>query len=118
MARRLRITGDGAEALVELNGGSVPNELWSRLPFETKTKVEGGELRFEVMVPSGAEAADRLDVGKGDVAYWPEGNALCVFLDGVDEARVEKFTKVGAVVEGLDTLRGVRTHRTLRLEEG
>lgn len=116
MPRRVRIKGGGTEALVELGERETSDELWARLPFETKTKVEGGELRFEVMVPPGVEAADRLDIGEGDVAYLPEENALCVFLDAVDETRAEKFTKVGMVVEGLSGLREVGTLRDLRLE--
>ena len=112
----MRIKGGGTEALIELGERDTSDELWARLPFETKTKVEGGQLRFEVMVPPAVEAADRLDVGEGDVAYLPEENALCVFLGAVDEARAEKFTKVGTVTEGLGSLREVGTLQDLRLE--
>jgi hypothetical protein len=112
----MRVVGGAARALVELDVGKLPDELWARLPFETKAKVEGGELRFEVLVPSGVEAADRNGLEEGDVAYLPEENSLCVFLDAVDDARAEKFTKAGMVVEGLDGFREVKTLATLRLE--
>ena len=115
MARRMRIGGD-AQALVELDEGRFADELWERLPYETKTKVEEGELRLSVMVPPGVVAADRDAAEEGDVAYLPEENVLCVFLGAVEQARAEMVVKVGAVVEGLDGLRGLKPLQSVRLE--
>lgn len=114
MARKMRI-GD-ALALIELEEGPFTDELWERLPFETRTRVENGELRLAVLVPPGVVAADRDGIDEGDVAYLPEENALCVFLGATDQNRAEMVVKVGTVVEGLEGLREVKPLQSLRLE--
>ncbi len=102
--------------LVELAEGAVSEELYARLPFETKARVKREELRLPVMVPPGTEAADREGVGTGDVAYLPEENALCVFFGAGGDARAEDVTKVGRVLEGLESCREVGANQDLRLE--
>ncbi len=48
------------------------------LPVHGDANRRGDELYLEVPVALGEEAAYR-KVPRGTVAYWPEGNALCIF---------------------------------------
>lgn len=116
MPRRVVVKGDGAEVLIELGEGAVPDELYARLPFETKARIEGNEMRLPVMVPPAVEAADRGEIETGDVAYMPEENALCVFFGPEDETRAGEVTKVGRALEGLKSCREIKANQTLRLE--
>jgi len=63
---------------IELNDTDTARAIWLAAPFESRTNAWGDEIYFEVPV------AERLENGRrtlepGEVAYWPEGRALCVF---------------------------------------
>jgi len=111
------IRGEGVEILVELDGEVVPEELFRRLPQESRARLGSGEIRFPILVPAAAEPADREEVRTGDVAYLPEYNSLCLFYD-VDENDRDPnvVTRIGRIVGGLEDCRSVKAHQTLRLE--
>lgn len=48
------------------------------LPFENRPQQWGKELYFEIPVDIGPEQPDEI-VSVGTLAYWPEGNAFCMF---------------------------------------
>jgi len=53
--------------------------LMKSLPFEARAEFWGKEIYFEVPFKVGLEKARDI-VDYGDVAYWPEGPALCLFF--------------------------------------
>ncbi len=53
--------------------------LMKALPFEARAEFWGKEIYFEVPFKVGLEKAKDV-VNYGDVAYWPEGPALCLFF--------------------------------------
>jgi hypothetical protein len=53
--------------------------LMKALPFEARAEFWGKEIYFEVPFKVGLEKAKDI-VDYGDVAYWPEGPALCLFF--------------------------------------
>ena len=113
------VRGDGAEITVELVERPVAQEMWKRLPMESKARLRGEEIHFLVLVPEAVEPPDRDGIQVGDVAYWPEENALCLFCGpATDESpRVaEDFTKVGRIIQGMDSCKRVRANETLRIE--
>ena len=117
MAGRVVVRGEGVEILIELDGEAVPEELFRRLPQETKARIESGEIHFPILVPAAAEPADRGEIETGDVAYLPEYNALCLFFDADNTHRdPEAVAKVGRIVEGMEDCRSVGANQTLRLE--
>ena len=61
-----RLSPKTVEALVEA------------LPIESEAKKWGAELYFDVPVDMAEENAQEI-VSKGDIGYWPTGNALCIF---------------------------------------
>ena len=120
MAKKMVVRGDEVEITVELEERPVALEMWERLPMESKARLRGDdEVHFPVLVPEAVEPADRGGVDEGDVAYWPEGNALCIFCGPAsdDSPRDEEdFTKIGRVVAGLEGCGGVRANEDLRIE--
>jgi len=70
------------EVGVELNDGSAPKTvkaILDKLPIEVMINRWGDELYTEPMpVKVGTENA-KSTVNLMDVAYWPQGNALCLF---------------------------------------
>ncbi len=118
MAKRLIVRGEEAEIIVELDEGPVANELWDRLPLETRATLRGEELYFPVLLPTATEAPEPKAVEVGDVAYWPPEHALCLFC-GNNNARTDKdepLSPVGRIVEGMENCGLVRQNETLRIE--
>jgi hypothetical protein len=63
----------------ELNNSQTSLKIYEKLPFEAKANTWGEEIYFEIPVSLKPENAT-LDVEVGDIAYWPEGNCLCIFF--------------------------------------
>ncbi len=49
------------------------------LPLEGEVQVWGDEVYFEVPLSLPKENA-RVKVALGEIAYWPEGEAICIFF--------------------------------------
>jgi len=118
MARRVVVRGDKAEITIELDEGAVAKELWDRLPMESRARLLGEEIHFPVLIPTAAEAPDREAVETGDVTYWPEGNALCLFFGSTPAStgKESPVATVGRIVEGMEDYELVRQNETLRIE--
>ena len=120
MAKRMVVRGEEVEITVEVEERPVADEMWERLPMKSKARLRGDdEVHFPVLVPSATEPPDNYGIEAGDVAYWPEGNSLCIFCGpAADDSprKAEDFTKIGRVVEGLEACADVRANEELRIE--
>jgi hypothetical protein len=80
---KIRITfesGVTVECEIRLDENPKTAEaLMKALPFEARAELWGKEVYFEVPFKVGLEKAKDI-VDYGDVAYWPEGPALCLFF--------------------------------------
>ncbi len=63
----------------ELNDSQTAQRIYEKLPLEAKANTWGEEIYFEIPVSLKPENAT-LDVEVGDIAYWPDGNCLCIFF--------------------------------------
>lgn len=90
-------------------------------PFESRVNTWGDEIYFSTPVKLGQENAQET-VEKGDVAYWPPGNALCIFfgptpVSSPGEIRPASPVNVfGKVVGDLERLKKVRSGEKVRVE--
>ncbi|MEM3050894.1 MAG: cyclophilin-like fold protein [Candidatus Bathyarchaeia archaeon] len=79
---KIRIASDsGIFVECELNSNIAPKTvaaLLNTLPLKSRANFWGQELYFSVPFVAGYENAKEV-VSLGDVAYWPEGPALCLF---------------------------------------
>jgi hypothetical protein len=79
---RLKIISKAiGEAYAELTNENplTVDAIWSKLPIEGKANIWGDEIYFTIPVQVGAENQSEV-VQMGDLAYWPPGNALCIFF--------------------------------------
>jgi len=79
---RLKIISKAVgEAHAELTNENplTVDAIWSKLPIEGKANTWGDEIYFPIPVQVGAENQSEV-VQMGDLAYWPPGNALCIFF--------------------------------------
>jgi hypothetical protein len=79
MGRRVRITAGDVEAIAELNGTATAQAIWRALPIEGRASRWGDEVYFSVPVSLELEAGQEL-VNMGDLGYWPNGKAFCIFF--------------------------------------
>ena len=108
MAREMEVSIGGRRVVVELLDKEAPttcNKLWEVLPVKsvtTNAKFVGDELI--IMVPMMADNENqRLDVGIGDVGYFPMQQTLCFFFG---KLRPFGFCNiVGKVTEGIEKLK-------------
>ena len=81
METRLNIeigTDEFKAALTKRLSPKTVEALVEALPIESEAKKWGAELYFDVPVDMAEENAQEI-VSKGDIGYWPTGNALCIF---------------------------------------
>ncbi len=80
MARLLKIRGEETGITVELGEGPTAEALWEALPIESRASLWGEEIYFPISLSSEGEPDAREEVEVGTVAYWPPGDALCLFF--------------------------------------
>jgi hypothetical protein len=118
----LRVTVDGVELVAEWTDEAPETRraLQAALPLEGQASRWGDELYFGTDVDVPAENA-RAEVEVGTVAYWPQGNAVCLFWGPTpasrdDEPRAASPVNVVARVEDVEPLEDVSGGATVRIE--
>ena len=79
MAGKLSITAGNVQATATLNDSSTATAIWNALPIEAGGNTWGDEIYFSIPVHV-AEDNARAVVELGAIAYWPPGNAFCIFF--------------------------------------
>ncbi|MBN1678169.1 MAG: hypothetical protein JW880_06480 [Candidatus Thermoplasmatota archaeon] len=73
---------DGPEILVVLRPDETPSirSLLSVLPFSSRAQTWGDEVYFEAPFHADLEKDGRAAMEVGEVAFWPDGDAVAVFF--------------------------------------
>ena len=80
MARSLKIRGEEVEITVEVVAGPTAEALWEIFPLESRASLWGEEIYFPIPLSVEGEPDAWEEVEVGTVAYWPPGDALCLFF--------------------------------------
>jgi hypothetical protein len=77
--KTIRITTDDIVKEATLNDSATAEAIWQALPLTGEANRWGDELYFNVpvQVPLAADAHTELEIGA--LAYWPPGQAFCLF---------------------------------------
>ena len=86
MERAIRITAGPVSAEARLNDSKTAGAIWDALPIEAKGQTWGDEIYFDIGVTASAEKAREV-VDVGDLAYWPPGQAFCIFFGPTPASR-------------------------------
>ncbi len=79
MGRRIRIRAGKVEAAAELNDTGTAQAIWQALPIKGRVNLWGDEIYFSIPLSLQLEAGQEV-VNIGDLGYWPDGNAFCIFF--------------------------------------
>jgi hypothetical protein len=77
--RWIRIIAGSVEVTACLNDTGTAVGVWDVLPVTGTVMNWGDELYFTIPLDMGPEAPREI-VEAGDIAYWPQGKALCLFF--------------------------------------
>lgn len=120
--RKVTITAGAVSVSAELNASKTADAIWEALPLEARANRWGDEIYFAIPVRLGSE--DGLEIVEvGDLAYWPPGNAFCVFWGPTPASRGSEIRPASAVnvfgrVDGDATVFStVRSGVTVRVEQ-
>lgn len=107
--------------MIELNDSVTADLIWLALPLEAYVNVWGEEIYFEIPVKMQLENARKV-MQVGEVAYWPDGSALCLFFgptpvsSGPDPVAYSPVTPVGRVVKEVEGLKEIGDRTKVSLE--
>jgi len=79
MGKRIRIVAGAVEEEAELNSTATAQAIRDALPIKGRANLWGDEIYFSIPVSLQLEAGQEV-VSTGDLGYWPEGNAFCIFF--------------------------------------
>ena len=121
MQRSIRITAGSVSAEARLNDSKTAGVIWDALPIEAKGQTWGDEIYFDIGLTAPAEQAREV-VDVGDLAYWPPGQAFCIFFGKTpasrgDECRAASpVNVVGKIVGDARVFTKVRTGARVTIE--
>jgi hypothetical protein len=85
-----------------------------KLPIEGRAALWKEEVYFEISVKMGEEKA-KTTVDKGTIAFWPMGNALCIFYG--ETQPYSQVNIVGRVTKNLELFSKVKSGTKIRVEK-
>lgn len=121
--RNISISAGDVSVIAALNDSGTADLLWDALPLEASANTWGDEIYFRIDVQADEEddASDVVDMGA--VAYWPPGQALCLFFGRTpasrgDEIRAASAVNVMGAIDGDPTvLKRVRSGTTVVVDK-
>jgi hypothetical protein len=81
----------------EIYDNPTGRAIYQALPIESQVKKWGGEIYFEIPVQIFLDRRSTAKVMVGDLAYWPNGPAFCIFY-GPTPASTDKSPKAADAV--------------------
>lgn len=104
MKKIIKIISKNFKFLVELNDSKTSQEIIKKLPIVSRSNIWGNEIYFQIPVyfelENGIEILDT-----GSVAYWPPGNAFCIFFGKTPASTGDKpqaaspVTVIGKIID-------------------
>ena len=95
--RKIQITAGDVSAIGVLEDNATADAVWDALPISARANTWGDEIYFGIPVHV-EEAEDAGDVVEmGALAYWPPGNAFCIFFGRTPVSRGDEIRAASAV---------------------
>jgi hypothetical protein len=97
MSRGIRISFGEVVVAGELYESPTATLIWEALPIEGEGHRWGEEIYFTIPVQAPLDDTAREVVVRGDVGYWPQGEALCIFFGPTPASRGDEIRAASAV---------------------
>ena len=80
MEKKITITAGSVAAEATLANTTTAEALWNALPLESTCNLWGDEIYFTIPLSHSLEPDARETVEAGDLGFWPQGPAFCIFF--------------------------------------
>lgn len=123
MGQAIRITAGDVTLAAELNDSPTAAAIVEALPIEASGSRWGEEIYFSIPIKEQASPDARADMAVGELAYWPPGNAFCIFFGPTpasdDDAprAASEVNPVGQITDDATALTAVPDGATVRIEK-
>lgn len=78
--KKIFISVEDINIEAELNDSKTAEKIWDLLPVEGRVNTWGNEIYFSIGEEIKLEDTANEVVSMGDLAYWPPGEAFCLFF--------------------------------------
>ena len=105
--------GDSGGELIRYLSPKTVNRIEKNLPLEGRTALSEKGVYFGIPLIMGKEKA-KFNVEKGVIAYWPQGNAICIFYDKAKT--YSPVNIIGRIMKNLELVAKVKSGTKIRFE--
>ncbi|MBP1945148.1 cyclophilin-like fold protein [Methanobacterium petrolearium] len=91
-------------AILDDRNPKTAQNFYDNLPMEGEAQLWQEEIYFPIPLDHDYENPSPSS-DKGDISYWPPGNAFCIFFG--DSQPASDVNHIGLVVEGLEIMENV-----------
>jgi hypothetical protein len=111
MSQRIQLEIEGSTWTVELNDSASARALLEKLPLDVSMSRWGDEYYGDAGLKVSEEPDARTEMQVGELAVWPDGNAVCIFFGPTpashgDEPRaISNVNPIGQIVGDPSALR-------------
>ena len=97
MPKNIKITAGTVQVQAKLNDSPTAKSIADSLPIKAKAQRWGGEIYFTIPVTAELEKDSREVLEAGELAYWPTGNAFCIFFGPTPASKGNEIRAASAV---------------------
>jgi len=100
--------------LIRITAPLTVEALLKKMPLEGRAHPINGGFSFIVGIKRGAEKAVN-KVKAGTIAYWPMGDALCVYNG--DTSSYNPVNKVGKITQNIEVFKRIKSGTRIKIEK-
>jgi hypothetical protein len=123
MARRILIVVDSLKVEAELIESPTAETIWNSLPIDGSANTWGDEIYFSIPAKADLEEGARDEMERGELGYWPPGEAFCIFFGptpmstGEEIRAASPVNPIGKILGDPEVFKAVKTGTKVRIEK-
>lgn len=122
MARGIIIVVNSLKVEAGLNDSPTAELIWKSLPIEGSINTWGDEIYFSIPLKADLEQGARDKMERGELGYWPPGDAFCIFFGptpmstGEEIRAASPVNPIGNILGDPGVFKAVKDGMSVRIE--